>query len=241
MSYTPRRTIKRTERLQGWGLAGQGRWEPYVGELTVGAVLAGRRVAGLVLAAGEARRFGGAKLLAPLEGRPLVAYALDVAGRARLAGLLSSVAGVVAPGDQAVTALVAATGAVAVTNDAPQRGLSSSLRCGLAALRDADAALVLLGDQPLVRLDVVAVLVAAWYEGLGNLIRPRYAASPAEPGHPVLIDRSLWPLVERLEGDAGLGSLLPAGSPGVALIDVAGQNPDVDSPIDLQSLERSRS
>jgi molybdenum cofactor cytidylyltransferase len=202
---------------------------------------AGRRVGGLVLAAGAARRFGGPKLVAPLEGRPLVAYVLDVAGRARVSGLLSTLVGVVAPGDQAVTALVLASGAVAVTNETPQRGLSSSLRCGLAALRDADAALVLLGDQPLVRLDVVAVLVAAWHERLGTLIRPRYAASPAEPGHPVLIDRSLWPLVERLEGDAGLGRILPAGSSGVALIDVEGRNPDVDSPNDLQSLERSPS
>ena len=207
----------------------------------VGTAAAGRRVAGLVLAAGAARRFGGPKLVAPLEGRPLVAYVLDVAGRARVSGLLSTLVGVVAPGDQAVTALVLASGAVAVTNETPQRGLSSSLRCGLAALSDADAALVLLGDQPLVRLDVLAVLVAAWHERLGTLIRPRYAASPAEPGHPVLIDRSLWPLVERLEGDAGLGRILPAGSPGVALIDVEGRNPDVDSPKDLQSLEGSRS
>jgi CTP:molybdopterin cytidylyltransferase MocA len=204
----------------------------------VGPARTGRRVAGLVLAAGAARRFGGSKLVAPLEGRPLVAYVLDVAGRARLTGLLSSVVGVVAPGDQAVTALVEASGAGTVTNATPERGLSSSLRCGLAALSEADAALVLLGDQPMVRLDVVAVLVAAWHERLGELIRPRYAASPAEPGHPVLIDRSLWPLVERLEGDAGLGTILPAGSPGVALIEVEGRNPDVDSPIDLQSLER---
>jgi len=108
-------------------------------------------------------------------------------------------------------------------------------------LGDVDAALVLLGGQPLVGLDVVAVLIAAWHERLGGLIRPRYAASPAEPGHPVLIDRSLWPLVERLEGDAGLGTILPAGSPGVALIDVDGRNPDVDSPMDLQALERSPS
>jgi molybdenum cofactor cytidylyltransferase len=201
----------------------------------------GRRVAGLVLAAGAARRFGGPKLVAPLEGRPLVAHVLDVAARARLTGLLSSVVGVVAPGDQAVTALAAASGAVTVTNQSPELGLSSSLRCGLAALGDAEAALVLLGDQPRVRLDVLAVLVAAWHEGLGNLIRPRYAASPAEPGHPVLVDRSLWPLVERLEGDAGMGTILPAGSPGVALIEVDGRNPDVDSPADLQSLERSPS
>jgi CTP:molybdopterin cytidylyltransferase MocA len=83
----------------------------------------------------------------------------------------------------------------------------------------------------------LAVLVAAWHEHLGVLIRPRYAASPEEPGHPVLLDRSVWPLAERLEGDVGVGRLLPLGAPGVALIDVAGSNPDVDTPTDLHLLE----
>jgi CTP:molybdopterin cytidylyltransferase MocA len=194
-------------------------------------------VAGLVLAAGSAHRFGGAKLLAPLRGRPLAAYALDVAGRARAAGLLGGLHAVVAAGDEDVAALARASGATTIVNPAPERGLSSSLRAGLAALGDAGAALVLLADQPLVRLDVLAVLVAAWHEQLGVLIRPRYAASPEEPGHPVLLDRSVWPLAERLEGDAGVGRLLPVGAPGVALIDVAGGNPDVDTPTDLRLLE----
>jgi molybdenum cofactor cytidylyltransferase len=121
-------------------------------------------------------------------------------------------------------------------NPAPANGLSSSLRLGLGALH-AGAALVLLADQPLVRLDVVAVLVAAWHERLGLLIRPRYARSPDEPGHPVLLDRSLWPLADRLEGDAGIGRLLDPGAPGAAFIDVPGSNPDVDTPADLHLLE----
>ena len=200
-----------------------------------------RGVAGLVLAAGSGRRFGGAKLLAPLRGRPLAEYALDVAGRARAAGLLSDLRVVVAAGDEELAALAHAAGATAMVNEAPERGLSSSLREGLAALGDAGAALVLLADQPLVRLDVLAVLVAAWHERLGVMIRPRYAASPDEPGHPVLLDRSVWPLAERLEGDAGLGRLLGAGAPGVALIDVGGSNPDVDTPTDLHLLEGRRS
>jgi len=196
-----------------------------------------RNVAGLVLAAGSARRYGSAKLLAPLRGRPLAAYALDVAGRARAAGLLGDLHAVVAAGDEDVAVLARAAGATTIVNPAPERGLSSSLRAGLAALGDAGAALVLLADQPLVRLDVLAVLVAAWHEHLGVLIRPRYAASPEEPGHPVLLDRSVWPLAERLEGDVGVGRLLPLGAPGVALIDVAGSNPDVDTPTDLHLLE----
>ena len=197
-------------------------------------------MAAVVLAAGRARRFGGAKLLAPLHGRPVVAHVLDVVRRARAAGVLTDARIVVAADDHAVAALARETGADTVVNDAPERGLSSSLRCGLAALGpDAGAAVVLLGDQPLVRFDVLAALVTAWQDGRGAMVRPRYADAYSEPGHPVLLDRSLWPLAERLEGDAGLGVLLPPGSPGVALIDVAGRNPDVNTPADLHTLEGS--
>jgi CTP:molybdopterin cytidylyltransferase MocA len=47
------------------------------------------------------------------------------------------------------------------------------------------------------------------------------------------------PLAAALEGDRGLGSLFPPGAAGVALIDVAGRNPDVDTPDDLTTLEGS--
>jgi CTP:molybdopterin cytidylyltransferase MocA len=199
-------------------------------------------VAAVVLAAGRARRFGGAKLLAPLHGRPVVAHVLDVVRRARAAGVVADARVVVAADDDAVAALAREAGTATVVNDAPERGLSSSLRCGLAALGpDAGAAVVLLGDQPLVRLDVLAALVAAWRDGRGVLVRPRYAEAYSEPGHPVLLDRSVWPLADRLEGDAGLGLLLPPGSPEVALIDVAGRNPDVDTPAELDTLEGSSS
>ena len=199
-------------------------------------------MAAVVLAAGRARRFGGAKLLAPLHGRPVVAHVLDVVRRARAAGVVADARVVVAADDDAVAALAREAGTTTVVNDAPERGLSSSLRCGLAALGpDTGAAVVLLGDQPLVRPDVLAALVAAWRDGRGVVVRPRYADAYSEPGHPVLLDRSVWPLADRLEGDAGLGLLLPPGSPEVALIDVAGRNPDVDTPADLHTLEGSSS
>jgi len=193
-----------------------------------------------VLAAGSGRRFGGAKLLAPFRGMPLLAHVLVLAGRAQTAGLVSTTRVVVARGDIAAGALVEAAGETPVENPDPERGLSGSLRLGLESLpAGIDAALVLLGDQPLVRLPVLEALITAWRGGTGVLIRPRYAEAAAEPGHPALADRSIWPLAERLEGEAGFGAALPVGAAGVTLIDVAGGNPDVDTPADLHSLEGS--
>ena len=53
------------------------------------------------------------------------------------------------------------------------------------------------------------------------------------PGHPVLIDRSLWPLVQQLEGDEGLGAVLRSGQVAVDLVPVDGRNPDIDTRADL--------
>jgi CTP:molybdopterin cytidylyltransferase MocA len=197
-------------------------------------------VNGLVLAAGSGRRFGGAKLLAPFRGKPLLAHVLELAGRARAAGLLSGAHVVLPPDLPAAAQLARGLGIVPVVNPKPERGLSSSLRLGLEAIPEsAGAALILLGDQPLVRLEVLDALIAAWRAGGGVLIRPRYAEACGEPGHPVLADRSIWPLAQHLEGEAGFGAVLQADAPGVTLIDAAGGNPDVDTPADLHTLEGS--
>lgn len=196
------------------------------------------------MAAGLGRRFGGAKLLATFSGRRLVSHVLDVAGAARDRGLLASLHVVVAKGDTTIEKVVLAAGADIVTNTDPARGLSTSLQIGLAALpADLQAALVLPGDQPLVRLEVIEALVSAWRRaGAGaGMVRPRYALAPLTPGHPVLLDRRIWPLARRLHGDSGFGALFAPGDPEVLVLDVAGDNPDVDTPADLLMLKDPRS
>jgi len=178
--------------------------------------------------------------MAPLRGRPLASHAFEVVRRARASDVLADAIVIVGRGDDALMEVVRETGLRAVVNDSPEQGLSGSLRRGLAELdANAGAALVLLADQPMVRAATLEALVAGWRTGLGNFIRPRYADAPDQPGHPVLLDRAVWPLVALLEGDAGLGLLFPPGTPGVALIDVAGSNPDVDTRDDLTTLEGS--
>jgi molybdenum cofactor cytidylyltransferase len=124
-----------------------------------------------------------------------------------------------------------------VLNSAPARGLSYSLQLGLTALEETDAAaaLILLGDQPLVRLDVVDALISAWYSGGEAIVRSRYAANAYVPGHPVLVARSVWPLIREVNGDAGFASF--GSRVGETLVDVPGHNPDIDTLSDLQALE----
>lgn len=196
-------------------------------------------VAGIVLAAGMARRFGGGKLLATLGHRPLVSHVLESVSAAKSTGLVERIYVVAAEGDNAIADLTLRAGATLVFNPDPSRGLSSSIQLGLAALPDAiEAALIFLADQPLVRVDVIARLIDAWREGGANVVRPRYARTPDLPGHPVLLARPLWRLAGELDGDSGFGPQFSPGSPAVRVIEVPGDNPEVNTREDLAALER---
>jgi len=198
-------------------------------------MLAAERVAGLILAAGAATRFGSPKIAARLEDRPLLAH---VIGAAKGAGLRHLVV-VLANGD--VPADLELEGVRVVRNPHPANGLSSSLRLGLGALRDLpdiDAGLVLLADQPLVRADVIATLLAADVPPGRPIVVPRYAGGGGP--NPALLMRAAWPLANDLTGDRGMGPLIAARPDLAVEVPVDGDNPDVDTPADLALLEWAR-
>ena len=92
--------------------------------------------AGVVLAAGEGRRFGGPKQLALLDGRPLVEHALAaLAGLDRVVVVLGAHADEVRRGADLGAAEV-------VVCDGWEEGMGASLRAGLAALRGADEVVI---------------------------------------------------------------------------------------------------
>jgi CTP:molybdopterin cytidylyltransferase MocA/SAM-dependent methyltransferase len=230
-----------------------------------------RRVVAVELAAGAGTRFGGGKLTAPVDGRPLAAHAATAAlacGIGRLVVVLGADADAVeaalvadgtlpGPGraESAVTGAGAAAGdaavaggadaaagdavrVVAVRNDAWATGLASSVRRGIRAASeaapDAEAALLLLADQPRVRPATIARLLAAGVDD----VRPfAVAARPGGgPPNPVLVHRSAWPLAEGLQGDRGFGPLLAARPDLVLSVDEPAPNPDVDTPADLAAV-----
>lgn len=143
---------------------------------------------------------------------------------------------VVPSADSAEAALGIEAGARIVVAGRASEGMASSLRAGLdrvAATAPATgaAAIVLLGDQPAIRGEVIGEVVRCWRATNALAVRPRYANEPDVPGHPVLIDRRLWPEVAKLSGDAGPGVALRHAR--VELVDVPGSNPDIDTPADL--------
>ena len=179
-------------------------------------------VGGLVLAAGEGRRFGAAKQLAELKGRPLLEYALEA-----MTAVTPRVV-VLGHAADAIAAAVDLQGATPVVCPEWAEGQAASLRCGLAALADCDAVVVVLGDQPGITAEAVAAVVAA--TGSGDAVRATY---DGVPGHPVLLRRPLLDRAGELRGDSGFRDLL-AGAP-VREVEVGGlaDPADVDTPEQL--------
>jgi molybdenum cofactor cytidylyltransferase len=196
------------------------------------------KVVGVVLAAGAATRFGSPKLLADLGGRPVLQHVLDAVEAAGV----DEVVVVLGDGHEAAERAVDGRRRRFVVNPRPQDGLSSSLRVGLdAAAADpaADAAIVLLGDQPDVRPDALRAVILAADASDRPFVRARYAHDGAP--NPVLVRREAWAEASALDGDRGLGPLLAAHPERVLAVDVAGANPDVDTPADLERLAAARS
>ena len=189
--------------------------------------------AGLVLAAGAGRRFGGPKALARLRDRTLLEHAVDTL---RSAGC-SPVVVVLGAGAREVARQVDVGAAVVVVNDGWESGMGSSLCTGLAVLADlrAPAAVVALVDQPQVTPELVRRLVASWADGVA-------AVSATYGGHrrnPVLLDASTWPGVAAAAvGDVGARGWLDAHADEVVLVacDDLGSDLDIDTPHDLDRL-----
>jgi len=193
------------------------------------------KVGAVVLAAGAGSRFGGGKLRATLDGRPIVRHVIDAAVAAGLGPIV-----IVVPPHDAFDGLDLSP-AIAITNPEPQEGLSSSVRIGLRAMDDdaahpVDAAVILPGDQPRVRSAVIeALVVAAGEQPSTPFIVPRYDDDAAP--NPILARRSILRLADELAGDRGFGPVLAAHPELVGEIRVEGANPDVDTVEDLRRLE----
>ncbi len=159
---------------------------------------------GLVLAAGEGRRFGGPKAPFVVDGERLVDRAVRVlreGGCERVYVVLGAWTGEVA-------------GADVIANPDWPEGMGSSLRAGLGALPDADRILVTLVDLPGLSGEAVARLVA-------SEARLAQAGYRGERGHPVLIGREhVAGVIGAARGDRGARDYLRAHAAEVVLIEV---------------------
>ncbi|MDT3379354.1 molybdopterin-binding/glycosyltransferase family 2 protein [Labrys neptuniae] len=174
-------------------------------------------VAAIVLAAGRSTRMGGSnKLLEDYAGKPLVRHAVEAA----LASKAGSVTVVTGHQQAEVRDALAGLAVSFVHNPDFAEGLSTSVRAGIAALpAECDAALIALGDMPLVDAALLDRLISAFEPDKGALIV--LPVTERQRGNPVIWARRFFDELQAIEGDAGGRQILKANGDAVVEIPVS--------------------
>jgi len=154
----------------------------------MGPVGVERPVPAVVLAAGASTRFGSPKQRLLLE---------PVLERVRAARSVGEIVVVLGAHDVDVPVQT-------VRCPEWKLGPGASLRCGLAALADAEAAVVVLADGPGLHPEAIDRIVRAWRSGRDEVLAASYGG---HRGHPVLIARSAWEKIPE-SGARELGAAL---------------------------------
>ncbi len=201
------------------------------------------KIAAVVLAAGRSSRFlagGGGeetKLLAKIEGKPIIAHVVGAA----LASRARPIVVVVGHAGEAVAAALAGFAATIAVNPDFETGIASSLRVGLASIpADVEGAVVLLGDMPNIAPRLIDELIHA-LEARPTL-RAVVPIRQGVRGNPVLLGRILFKEAMRLVGDEGARRLLAAFPDGdiAEITTMTDVFCDVDAPDDLAAAHLSK-
>ena len=162
----------------------------------------------IVMAAGNARRFGSNKLDARVEGKTLLRRALEAVPAACFDRVV-----VVTQYPQGMD-LAREMGFLPVENPRPDLGLSHTIALGMAHMQDMDGVMFQVSDQPLLRRDSVERLVEAFRRHPDRLAA---LAHDGVRGNPCLFPASLFPELTALEGDHG-GSAVIRRHPDLLLL-----------------------
>ena len=187
-------------------------------------------IAGIVLAAGFARRMGRQKLLLDLRGKPVVRWSVEA-----ILPHVGDAVVVTGQDDAGVRQALEGLPVRFAVNPQPQAGQGSSIAVGMAALKPWTAAvLVVLGDQPRVPDGVIPALLQAREMSGKPIAAPVYRGIQ---GTPVLFAGEVFGELARLAGDAGARAVVQARPDRVARVAIdAPMPPDVDTPEDYARL-----
>ena len=190
-------------------------------------------IAAIVLAAGSSSRFGKQKLLMPFDGKAIVRRTVENV----LASRVQHVVVVLGRDADAVRDALTGLDVQCVVNSGYRHGMSTSLRVGVDAVPTAEAALVVLGDQPGVTPAIMDRLIAGYGESRQPIVVPVYLEG--ERGHPVLFDASVFPELRAVTGDQGAREVIAQDPKRVAVVTFPmPAPPDVDSQADYEAFLR---
>lgn len=184
----------------------------------------------VVMAAGNARRFGENKLAAGIGGRSLILRALEAVPREEFEQVA------VVTQYPEILELAEGFGFAALRNEHPDWGVSHTIRLGLEALGGLDGAMFLVSDQPLLRRESVRALAELWKS------RPERIAALAHGGvrgNPCVFPARFFPELLSLTEDRGGSAVIRRHEEDLVLLEVPERElADVDTPEALKELNQ---
>jgi len=199
----------------------------------------GKKVAGVVLAAGASTRMGRIKQLLPIGDETLIERVLSQILKAEL----DSVVLVLGYGVQEILAvipsLVIQPRLRIIENREYREGISSSIVAGIQAVESTcDHAMIFLADMPCIRSDLIDLLIR---RHLDSGMPISAVQAEGRPAHPVIFSRQVFPELKRLKGDVGARSLFRKYSGSVCLIEPEWyyDSLDIDTPEDYAAFQKN--
>ena len=180
----------------------------------------------LIMAAGNASRFGENKLTASFAGKSLFSLALAAIPADTFARVtvVSQYPALLQEAEQA--------GFLAIRNDRPDDGISRTIRLGTEAMADCAGILYMVADQPLLRQETVLRIVQDWRQHPGCIVG---AAHNGHRGNPCLFPARFFPELGALEGDRGGSSVIRRHEDALRLVEAA--EPELSDCDTKQALE----
>ena len=180
----------------------------------------------LIMAAGNASRFGENKLTASFAGKSLFSLALAAIPADTFARVtvVSQYPALLQEAGQA--------GFHAIRNDRPDDGISRTIRLGTEAMADCAGILYMVADQPLLRQETVLRIVQDWRQHPGCIVG---AAHNGHRGNPCLFPARFFPELCALEGDRGGSSVIRRHEDALRLVEAA--EPELSDCDTKQALE----
>ena len=191
-------------------------------------------IAAIILAAGQSRRMGRNKLLLPF-GRSTVIE--TIVSEVQASGIDEIVVVTGHEHERLEAQLAAYPVHCRFNSDYARVEMLTSIQVGMRALAEnVEAALIVLGDQPRLQSDIVRRVIGAYRPG--TLIIPSFAR---RRGHPILLDRSIWPDVLASPAAATLRAVINARAECIRYVEVESDSVlrDIDTPEDYAQALRA--
>ena len=182
----------------------------------------------LVMAAGNASRFGSNKLAAEVDGKMLIEHALEAVPKEAFARVT------VVTQYEEVLVLAKRFGFHVLVNPFPEWGASHTIRLGTEAMADCDAILYQVADQPLLRRESVRAEVAFFLQQPDRIVAMGHGGVR---GNPCIFPARFFPELMALEGDHGGSAVIRRHEDALTLFEVSPDElRDVDTPMALAAL-----